>query len=67
MCSCSDKDNVQHLLFCKNESFITKRHNVVGDITATFLSDVCKDVELEPTLIKLQGVEEQPNATTSLS
>ena len=67
MCSCSDKDNVQYPLFCKNESFNTKRHNAVGDITATFLSDVCKDVKLEPSLIKLQGVEEQPNATTSLT
>ena len=43
---------------CKKGGFVTLRHNEVRDITATLLSDVCKDVELEPSLLTLNG--EQP-------
>ena len=40
---------------CKKGGFATLRHNEVRDITATFLSEVCKDVELEPPLLTLNG------------
>ena len=36
----------------------TLRHNEVRDITATLLSDVCKNVELEPSLLSLNGKEQ---------
>ena len=59
MCPCGEKFNVQHALSCKKGGFITLRHNEVRDITATLLSEVCKDVEVQPSLIKLQGEEQR--------
>ena len=63
MCPCGEKFNVQHALSCKKGGFITLRHNEVRDITATLLSEVCKDVEVESSLIKLQGEEQRLNNT----
>ena len=40
---------------CKKGGFVTLRYNEVRDITATPLSEVCKDVELEPSLLTLNG------------
>ena len=51
-CSCGGF-NVQHPMSCKNGGFVTLRHNEVRDITATLVSEVCKDVELEPSLLTL--------------
>ena len=39
------------------------RHNEVIDITATILSDVCKDVELESFLLTLNGEEQTMRKT----
>ena len=50
-CSCGEGFNVQHAMSCQKGGFVTLRHNKVRDITATLLSDVCKDVELEPSLL----------------
>ena len=40
---------------CKKGGFVTLRHNEVRDIVATLLSDVSKDVKLEPSLLTLNG------------
>ena len=42
---------------CKKGGFITHRHNELRDITAKLLEEVCKDVEIEPTLTTLTGEE----------
>ena len=42
------------------------RHNEVRDITATLLSDVFKDVELEPSLLTLNGEEQTMRKTAKL-
>ena len=42
----------------KKGGFVTLRHNEVRYITATLLSEVCKDVELEPSLLTLNGEEQ---------
>ena len=34
------------------------RNNKVRDVTARLLSEVCKDVELEPSLLTLNGKEQ---------
>ena len=57
LCSCSEKFNVQHAMSCKKGGFITMRHNDLRDMTADLLSEVCKDVEVEPVLHKLTGEE----------
>ena len=62
-CACGSKFSVQHSLSCKKGGFITLRHNEIRDITASLLSEVCKDVRREPSLIKLTG--EVFNETTA--
>ena len=54
-CSCGES---------KKGGCVTLRHNKVRDITATLLSDVCKDVELEPSLfiIKWRGTNNEENS-----
>ena len=48
----------------KKGGFVTLRHNEVRDITATLLlSDVCKDVELEPFLLTLNGEQQTMRKT----
>ena len=42
--------------------FITFRHNELRDIKATILSEVCKDVEVGQSLMKLRGEEQQLDA-----
>ena len=43
---------------------MTLRHNRLRDTTASLLSEVCKDVEVEPTLYKLTW-EELPTQANS--
>lgn len=52
-CTCGAKFDIQHALSCKKGGFVTLRHNIVRDITAELLSEVCKDVRKEPTLQKI--------------
>ena len=40
---------------CKKGGFINIRHNDLRDLTAKLLSEVCRDVEVEPTLLPLTG------------
>ena len=57
-CSCGESFNAQHAMSCKKVGFGTLRHNEMRDITATILSDVREDVELEPSLLTLNGEEQ---------
>ena len=40
---------------CKTGGFIAIRHNEIRDLSADLLSDVCKDVKVEPVLEPLTG------------
>ena len=64
-CSCGEGFNVQHAMSYKKEGFVTLRHNEVRDISATLLSDVCKDVELEPSLLSVNGEEQAMRKTAT--
>ena len=44
---------------CKKRGFVTLRRNEVTDVKATPLLNVCKDVELEPSLLTLNGKGQQ--------
>ena len=48
----------QHAKSCTKGGFATLQQNEVRDITAAHLSDICKDVELEASLLKLNGEEQ---------
>ena len=54
-CSCGEGINVQHAMSCKKGGFVTLRHKEVRDVTATFLSEVCKDIEFIPFDMKWRG------------
>ena len=41
------------------------RHNVIRDIFATLMSEVCFDVEIEPNFQSLQGESFVNNSTTT--
>ena len=43
---------------CKKAGFVALQHNEVRDMLATLLSDVCKDIELEPSILTLNGEEQ---------
>ena len=55
MCACGAKFDLQHCMSCKKGGFINIRHNDIRDLTAKMLTEVCKDVAVEPTLIPLTG------------
>ena len=55
ICACGAKFNIQHALSCKNGGFVTLRHNILRDKTASLLTEVCKDVKIEPQLHTLTG------------
>ena len=42
--------SVEHALSCAKGGFPTIRHNEVRDLTANLLTEVCKDVRIEPEL-----------------
>ena len=46
---------MEHALTCKKGGFISIRHNEVRDFTAEILSEICKDVAVEPLLTPLTG------------
>ena len=54
-CSCGEKNSIDHVLMCKKGGYVSIRHNQIRDLEAKLLSEVCKDVTIEPHLIPLSG------------
>ena len=54
-CACGAKNSVDHALVCRLGGYVIMRHNEVRDTEADLLREVCRDVNLEPTLIPLTG------------
>ena len=54
-CVCDSKFDVEHALNCKKGGFVTIHHNDVRDFMANMLTEVCKDVCKEPSLVPLTG------------
>ena len=61
-CACGAQYSITHSLTCKNGGFVILRHNVVRDSMAELLAEVCKDVRVEPPLLKVTG-EILPDST----
>ena len=59
-CSCGEAYSVNHCLTCKSGGYVILRHNTVRDTTKDLLTEVCKDVRVEPPLLPITG-EELPN------
>ena len=47
--------SVEQALSCPFGGFPSIRHNELCDITAAFLSEICRNVSIEPTLQLLSG------------
>ena len=63
---CRAQYNVQHALSCKKGGFITLRYNHIKNVTAELLSQLIKDMKLEPVLQSLTGeIFEQRTENTS--
>ena len=58
--------DIQHEMSCKKGGFITIRHNDLCDLTANLLTEVCKDVDIEPQLLPVMG-ETFENRTANTS
>ena len=54
-CICGQTNTIDHCLICKKGGFVSLRHNTLRDTTAKLLSDICKDVQIEPPLLPLTG------------
>jgi hypothetical protein len=55
ICACGKPNDEIHALTCMNGGFVTLRHNEVRNLTKELLSEVCKDVEMEPALEPMTG------------
>ena len=51
------KNSVDHTLNCKRGGYVNMRHNNIRDFEATLLSEVCKDVKIEPMLLPVGNSE----------
>ena len=49
-CNCGDPFSVDHAMICHMRGIPTIRHNKIGDITATLLTEICHNVATEPAL-----------------
>ena len=61
-CICNKKNTVDHILNCKQGGFVIMRHNEIRDLEAELLSDICKDVRIEPELLPVGNVSLPPGA-----
>ena len=57
LCSCGEPNTINHCLICKIGGFISLRHNSLRDTTEELLKGVCKDVENEPHLLPVRGIQ----------
>ena len=54
-CACGARFDITHALICKKGGFISQRHNEIRDLTGGLLSEVYRDVCIEPVLTELTG------------
>ena len=52
---CGAHFDLQHSLSCKKGGFVSLHHNMIRDVTAKLLDEVCHDVRVEPQLLPVTG------------
>ena len=55
LCSCGKPFDVDHAMSCFKGGFIHQRHDQMRDMIAQLMSDIYKDVQIEPHLTPLTG------------
>ena len=63
---CGCPFDIQHAFSCPKGGFVITRHNEIRDITAELLTEICKNVTVEPALTPLTG-ETFPKASAITS
>ena len=58
-CVCGIRFTIEHAFSCPTGGFPTLGHNLIRDITADLLTEVCHSISLEPTLRTLTGEQLQ--------
>jgi len=56
-CACGTRFSVDHALSCPKGGLPTLRHNEIRDLTATLLTEVCHQVQVEPELQPVSSPE----------
>ena len=64
-CACGEEYSINHCLTCKKGGFVHVRHNVVRDTVHELMTEVCKDVQLEPALLPVTGEALPAGANTN--
>ena len=62
---CGDSFNLQRALSFPKGGLVITRHNGLINLTAKILSEVCKNVVIEPLLTPLMGEELPKSSNTS--
>ena len=62
-CECGSLFSLDHALSCKKGGFISLRHNKLRNFLAKSMKEVCHDVQIEPPLQTLVGVENLPKSS----
>ena len=52
-CTCGETNSVDHSLMCQAGGYTSMRHNSVRDSAAQIMREVCRDVQIEPTLLPI--------------
>jgi len=63
---CDDRFTLQHALSSCKRCFVSLQHNHLRNITSNLLSEVCKDIAVEPVLHDLSG-EDFASLSSSVS
>lgn len=50
ICVFSKKNAIEHALQCKDDGFVSLRHNELCDLAAEMLSEVCNRVAVKPII-----------------
>ena len=58
-CVCGKTFSFEHAFSCPSGRFPSIQHNELHDITAAFLSEICHNISIEPTLQPLSGEQFQ--------
>ena len=65
-CYCGQRNNINHSLTCQKGGYTHLRHNSLRNTFGKLLSDVCKDVVIEPPLLELTG-ENLPSGSITMA
>ena len=64
-CACGAMNSLDHALVCRLGGYTIMRHNEIRDVEASLLREVCRDVQVEPALIPLNGQQFHASANHS--